>query len=133
MGDKSQLIEYRDVLQAIREKVSALKKQGNSVEESVAAKSTKACGRSRTKYNGRGGMCTETAKRHHLGELPSHAWRALRLYLATRQRRHAAAPGPAPDTNAMPPAVDSPVPWQERVRELSLTALLACCCCSPSW
>ena len=126
VGDKSQLIEYRDVLHAIREKVSALKKQGNSVEEIVAAKSTKACGRSRTKYNGRGGMCTETAKRHHLGELPSHAWRALRLYLATRQRRHAAAPGPAPDTNAMPPAVDSLVPWQERVRELSLTALLAC-------
>ena len=26
----------------------------------------------------------------------------------------------------MPPAVDSPVPWQERVREPSLTALLAC-------
>jgi len=28
--------------------------------------------------------------------------------------------------NAPPPAVDSPVPWQERVREPSLTALLAC-------
>lgn len=26
----------------------------------------------------------------------------------------------------MPPVVDSPVPWQERVREPSLTALLAC-------
>jgi Ion channel len=26
----------------------------------------------------------------------------------------------------MPPAVDSPVPWQERVREPSLTTLLAC-------
>lgn len=26
----------------------------------------------------------------------------------------------------MPSAVDSPVPWQERVREPSLTALLAC-------
>src|SRR5437763_15662017 len=26
----------------------------------------------------------------------------------------------------MPPAVDSPVPWQERVREPSLTSLLAC-------
>jgi hypothetical protein len=26
----------------------------------------------------------------------------------------------------MPPAVDSPVPWQERVREQGLTTLLAC-------
>src|SRR5882724_7823456 len=32
----------------------------------------------------------------------------------------------APDSNAMPPAVESPVPWQGRVREPSLTALLAC-------
>jgi hypothetical protein len=30
------------------------------------------------------------------------------------------------DTNAMPPAVDSSVPWQEHVREPSLTALLVC-------
>lgn len=30
------------------------------------------------------------------------------------------------DTNAMPPACDSPMSWQKRVRELSLTALLAC-------
>jgi len=33
---------------------------------------------------------------------------------------------PAPDTEAVPPAVDSPVSWQERAREPSLTALLAC-------
>jgi voltage-gated potassium channel Kch len=35
-------------------------------------------------------------------------------------------PALAPDPNATPPAVDGPVPWQERMREVSLTVLLAC-------
>jgi glyoxylase-like metal-dependent hydrolase (beta-lactamase superfamily II) len=40
IGDKSQLIEFRDMLVAIREKVADLKKQGKSLNEVVAAKPT---------------------------------------------------------------------------------------------
>jgi len=40
VGDKSHLIEFRDMLVAVREKVSELKKQGRSIEEAVAAKPT---------------------------------------------------------------------------------------------
>jgi glyoxylase-like metal-dependent hydrolase (beta-lactamase superfamily II) len=40
IGNKSQLIEFRDMLIAIREKVSALKKQGKSRDEVVDAKPT---------------------------------------------------------------------------------------------
>jgi glyoxylase-like metal-dependent hydrolase (beta-lactamase superfamily II) len=40
IGDKSQLIEFRDMLVAIREKVADLKKQGKSLDEVVAAKPT---------------------------------------------------------------------------------------------
>ena len=40
IGDKSQLIEFRDMLVAIREKVANLKKQGKSLDEAVAAKPT---------------------------------------------------------------------------------------------
>ena len=40
VGDKSQLIEFRDMLAAIHYKVSALKKQGRSLAEVVAAKPT---------------------------------------------------------------------------------------------
>jgi glyoxylase-like metal-dependent hydrolase (beta-lactamase superfamily II) len=39
-GDKSQLREYRDMLVAVRNKVAALKKQGRSLDETVAAKPT---------------------------------------------------------------------------------------------
>lgn len=42
IADKSNLIEFRDMLVAIREKVSALKKQGLSLAEAVAAKPTAA-------------------------------------------------------------------------------------------
>lgn len=42
VGNKSQLIEFRDMLVAIREKVSALKRQGRSMAEVVAAKPTAA-------------------------------------------------------------------------------------------
>src|SRR5262249_36594872 len=38
IGNKSQLIEYRDMLVATREKIAALKKQGKSRDEVVAAK-----------------------------------------------------------------------------------------------
>ncbi len=38
VGNKSELMMYRDVLTEIREKVAALKKQGRSVQEVVAAK-----------------------------------------------------------------------------------------------
>ena len=38
IGNKSQLIEFRDMLVSIREKVSTLKKQGRSLDEVVAAK-----------------------------------------------------------------------------------------------
>jgi glyoxylase-like metal-dependent hydrolase (beta-lactamase superfamily II) len=37
VGNKSQLIEFRDMLFSVREKVSALKKQGKSLEETLAA------------------------------------------------------------------------------------------------
>jgi glyoxylase-like metal-dependent hydrolase (beta-lactamase superfamily II) len=40
VGDKSQLAMYRDVLSGTREKVAALKKQGKSLDEIVAAKPT---------------------------------------------------------------------------------------------
>ena len=40
VGNKSQLIEFRDMLVSVREKVSALKKQGRSLEEVLAAKPT---------------------------------------------------------------------------------------------
>jgi glyoxylase-like metal-dependent hydrolase (beta-lactamase superfamily II) len=40
IGDKSQLIEFRDMLVTIREKVAVLKKQGKSRDEVVAAKPT---------------------------------------------------------------------------------------------
>jgi glyoxylase-like metal-dependent hydrolase (beta-lactamase superfamily II) len=40
IGNKSQLIEFRDMLVAIREKVAVLKKQGKSRDEVVAAKPT---------------------------------------------------------------------------------------------
>ena len=40
IGNKSQLIEFHDMLVTIREKVAALKKQGKSQDEVVAAKPT---------------------------------------------------------------------------------------------
>jgi glyoxylase-like metal-dependent hydrolase (beta-lactamase superfamily II) len=40
IGNKSQLVEFRDMLVAIREKVADLKKQGKSLDETVAAKPT---------------------------------------------------------------------------------------------
>jgi glyoxylase-like metal-dependent hydrolase (beta-lactamase superfamily II) len=40
IGNKSQLIEFRDMLVTIRDKVAALKKQGRSHDEVVAAKPT---------------------------------------------------------------------------------------------
>jgi len=40
VGDKSQLVEFRDMLVAMRDKVSALKNQGRSLAEVVAAKPT---------------------------------------------------------------------------------------------
>jgi glyoxylase-like metal-dependent hydrolase (beta-lactamase superfamily II) len=40
IGNKSQLIEFRDMLVSVRDKVSTLKKQGKSLEEVVAAKPT---------------------------------------------------------------------------------------------
>ncbi len=42
IANKSNLIEFRDMLVGIREKVSALKKQGLSLAEVVAAKPTAA-------------------------------------------------------------------------------------------
>ena len=42
VGNKAQLIAFRDMLVAIREKVAALKKQGRSLEEVLAAKPTAA-------------------------------------------------------------------------------------------
>jgi hypothetical protein len=41
-GDKSQFVFYRDLLIRTREKVAALKKQGKSLDEIVAAKPTAA-------------------------------------------------------------------------------------------
>ena len=40
IGNKSQLIEFRDMLVAIRERVANLKKQGKSLDEALAAKPT---------------------------------------------------------------------------------------------
>jgi glyoxylase-like metal-dependent hydrolase (beta-lactamase superfamily II) len=40
IGNKAQLIEFRDMLVSVREKVSAIKKKGKSVDEVVAAKPT---------------------------------------------------------------------------------------------
>jgi glyoxylase-like metal-dependent hydrolase (beta-lactamase superfamily II) len=40
IGDKSGLVEFHDMLVAIRNNVAALKKQGKSVEETIAAKPT---------------------------------------------------------------------------------------------
>jgi len=40
VGDKSQLAEYRDMLVSIRENVAVLKRQGRSLEQTVAAKPT---------------------------------------------------------------------------------------------
>jgi len=42
VGNRPQLVEFRDMLVAIRENVSRLKKQGKSIEEVVAAKPTAA-------------------------------------------------------------------------------------------
>jgi len=42
IGDKSQLASYRDLLAAVRDKVAALKKQGKTLDEIVAAKPTAA-------------------------------------------------------------------------------------------
>ena len=42
IGDKSQLTFYRDLLVTTRDKVAALKKQGKSLDEIVAAKPTAA-------------------------------------------------------------------------------------------
>ena len=40
IGNKSQLIEFRDMLVAIREKIASLKKQGKSLNEAIADKPT---------------------------------------------------------------------------------------------
>jgi glyoxylase-like metal-dependent hydrolase (beta-lactamase superfamily II) len=40
IGNKSQLIEFRDMLVAVRDKVAALKKQGRSLQEAIEAKPT---------------------------------------------------------------------------------------------
>ena len=40
VGNKSQLIEFRDMLVSVREKVADLKNQGKSLDEVVAAKPT---------------------------------------------------------------------------------------------
>jgi hypothetical protein len=42
VADKSQLSFYRDLLATTRDKVAALKKQGRSLDEVVAAKPTEA-------------------------------------------------------------------------------------------
>ncbi|HET8579481.1 MAG TPA: MBL fold metallo-hydrolase [Nitrospiraceae bacterium] len=42
VGNKSQLVEYRDLLVTIRDKIAALKKQGKSSDEIVVAKPTAA-------------------------------------------------------------------------------------------
>src|SRR5215469_5993905 len=42
IGDKSQLASYRDLLATVRDKVEALKKQGRTLDEIVAAKPTAA-------------------------------------------------------------------------------------------
>ena len=42
VGGKSDMAEFRDMLVAIREKVAGLKKQGRSLDETIAAKPTAA-------------------------------------------------------------------------------------------
>jgi glyoxylase-like metal-dependent hydrolase (beta-lactamase superfamily II) len=42
VGGKAELIEYRDMLVTIRDRVAALKKQGKTLEEVIAAKPTAA-------------------------------------------------------------------------------------------
>ena len=42
IGNRSNLIEFRDMLVAIRGNVAKLKKQGRSLEETIAAKPTAA-------------------------------------------------------------------------------------------
>ncbi len=42
VGNRAQLIEFRDMLVAVRDKVAALKSQGKSLEEVIAAKPTAA-------------------------------------------------------------------------------------------
>jgi hypothetical protein len=42
LGNKAQLVEFRDMLAAIRENVYRLKKQGRSLDEVIAAKPTAA-------------------------------------------------------------------------------------------
>ncbi len=42
VGDRAQLIEFRNMLVGIRENVSRLKKQGKSLDEVIAAKPTAA-------------------------------------------------------------------------------------------
>jgi hypothetical protein len=40
VASRSDVVEFRDMLVAIREKVAALKKQGRSLDEAAAAKPT---------------------------------------------------------------------------------------------
>jgi glyoxylase-like metal-dependent hydrolase (beta-lactamase superfamily II) len=40
VGDRAQLVEFRDMLAGIRERVATLKKQGRSLDETIAAKPT---------------------------------------------------------------------------------------------
>jgi hypothetical protein len=40
VGNKSQLVEFRDMLTALRAKIAALKKQGKSLEDVTATKPT---------------------------------------------------------------------------------------------
>jgi hypothetical protein len=42
VGNRAQLVEFRDMLVAIRENVSRLKKQGKTLDEVIAAKPTAA-------------------------------------------------------------------------------------------
>jgi glyoxylase-like metal-dependent hydrolase (beta-lactamase superfamily II) len=49
VGGRSDVVEFRDMLVAIRENVAALKKQGRFLEETIAAKPTAA-------YDGKGGQ-----------------------------------------------------------------------------
>jgi glyoxylase-like metal-dependent hydrolase (beta-lactamase superfamily II) len=40
VGDRAQLVEFRDMLAGIRDRVATLKKQGRSLDETIAAKPT---------------------------------------------------------------------------------------------
>ncbi len=53
VGSRSEIVEFRDMLVAIRENVAALKKQGRSVDEAVAARPT-------TKYDEKWGQFLTT-------------------------------------------------------------------------